>query len=250
MWRDVIDIRDFYATPMGRQCQRMINARLATMWPDMKGMSVLGLGYAPPYLAAMRERAGRVVAAMPAPQGVLHWPMEGPGLTTLVDELALPFDDFSMDRVILVHAVEYSERVRPLLREVWRVLAGSGRLIVIVPNRRGLWARFERTPFGYGLPYSGQQLSHVLRENMFTPVEIDRALFMPPFGSRMIQSAAGAWERIGARYFPVLGGVIIAEATKQIYAGTVAGAKSGVRGYLPVTGPTQRVAGESSHNRD
>ncbi|MEK9755402.1 MAG: methyltransferase domain-containing protein, partial [Rhodospirillaceae bacterium] len=156
MWRDVVDIRDFYATPMGRQCQRVINARLARMWPKMKGMSVLGLGYALPYLAAMRERSGRVIAAMPAPQGVLHWPADGPGLTTLVDELSLPFDDLSMDRVILVHALEYSERVRPLLREAWRVLAGSGRLIVVVPNRRGLWARFERTPFGYGLPYSGQ----------------------------------------------------------------------------------------------
>jgi SAM-dependent methyltransferase len=247
MWRDVIDIRDFYATPMGRQCQRLINARLARMWPDTKGMNVLGLGYAVPYLAAMRERSERIIAAMPAAQGVLHWPQEGPGLTTLVDELSLPFDDLSMDRVILVHAVEYAEQVRPLLREVWRVLAGSGRLIVVVPNRRGLWARFERSPFGYGLPYSGQQLSHVLRENMFTPVEIARALFMPPFGSRMIQSAAGAWERIGERYFPVLGGVIIAEATKQIYAGSVAGAKSRVRGYLPVTGPIQRVAGDSRH---
>ncbi|MEK9755073.1 MAG: methyltransferase type 11, partial [Rhodospirillaceae bacterium] len=114
----------------------------------------------------------------------------------------------------------------------------------VVPNRRGLWARFERTPFGYGLPYSGQQLSHVLRENMFTPVEISRALFMPPFGSRMIQSATGAWERIGERYFPVLGGVIIAEATKQIYAGTVAGGRARVRGYLPVPGPSRRVAGD------
>lgn len=222
----------------------MIGARLTQMWPDMKNLTVLGLGYGVPYLAAMRQRAGRVIAAMPAAQGVLHWPAEGPGLTTLVDELALPFDDLSMDRVVVVHALEYAEQVRPMLREVWRVLAGSGRLIVIVPNRRGLWARFERTPFGYGLPYSGQQLSQTLRENMFTPVEMTRALFVPPLRSRMAQSAAAAWETIGARYFPVLGGVIIAEATKQIYAGTTTEAKAGVPRYLPVPRQSRRIAGD------
>ena len=246
MWRDVVDIRDFYASSLGRQCQLLINARLHALWPDLTGHAVLGVGYAVPYLAAMRERAERVMAAMPAQQGVLHWPADGAGLTTLVDELSLPFEDLSMDRVILVHALEYSEQVRPLLREAWRVLAGSGQLIVVVPNRRGLWARLERTPFGYGLPYSGQQLSHTLRENMFTPVEINRALYMPPIRSRMIQSSAGAWERIGARYFSALGGVLIAEATKQIYAGTTAGARSRVKGYLPVT---ERAHGGAADHR-
>jgi len=244
MWRDVVDIRDFYTSSLGRQCQRLINARVGELWPELSGLSVLGIGYAVPYLAAMRERAGRVVAAMPAQQGVLHWPADGAGLTTLVDELSLPFEDVSVDRVILVHALEYSEQVRPLLREVWRVLAGSGRLIVIAPNRRGLWARLERTPFGYGLPYSGQQLSYTLRENMFTPVQTTRALYMPPLRSRMVQSAAGAWERIGARYFSLLGGVIIAEATKQIYAGTTSGARARVKGYLPVTERASGVAGD------
>jgi len=248
MWRDVIDIRDFYGSSLGRQARRMINARLRTIWPDLKGHSVLGLGYAVPYLRAMQAGAERVVAAMPAEQGVLHWPADGNSLTTLVDELNLPFDDLSFDRVILVHALEYAEQVRPLLREVWRVLAGSGRLIVIVPNRRGLWARFERTPFGHGLPFSGQQLSMTLRENMFTPVETTRALFMPPVRSRMFQSAAGAWETLGSHYFPVLGGVIIAEATKQIYAGTTASAKSKVRGYLPLPKETRRIASDAERS--
>ena len=236
MWRDVVDLRDFYAGPLGQSAQRMIRRRLREHWPEVSGQSMLGLGYATPYLSTFRNEADRVFAVMPAGQGVLHWPRDDAGLTVLVDELELPFDDLSFERVLLVHALEYAEQVRPLLREVWRILAGSGRLIVVVPNRRGVWARFERTPLGHGLPYSAHQLSQTLRENMFTPLQIERALFVPPMRSRMIRSMAPALENIGRRAFNTFGGVIIAEATKQIYAATPLTQGSRIRRYLPVPG--------------
>lgn len=219
MWTDAVDLRDFYATPLGAVARRMIRRRIRTLWPDVTGMDVLGLGFATPYISALKPEARRALAVMPAAQGVLHWPQDDPGLTTLVDETDLPFPDVSMDRVLMVHALESAENVRPLMREVWRVLASGGRLIVVVPNRRGLWARFERTPFGRGRPYSSSQLSMVLRENMFTPYQTERALFLPPTRSRMIISSSPAIEEIGRRWFPAFSGVTIVEATKQIYAG-------------------------------
>jgi len=194
MWTDVVDLRDFYSSSMGQVARRMIRRRLRELWPDVTGQSVLGLGYAAPYLNIFRGDAERVLAAMPAAQGVLHWPPEEPGLTALVDELDLPFPDLSMDRVLLVHAMECTDQVRPLLREIWRVLSGSGRLVVVTPNRRGLWAQFERTPLGLGQPYSPTQLSRVLLDNLFTPIETHPALFVPPVHSRMILSSAPAWE--------------------------------------------------------
>ena len=72
----------------------------------------------------------------------------------LVDETDLPLPDNSVDRVLLVHGVESSEYLRDLFREIWRVLSGDGRLIVVVPNRRGIWARVDRTPLGSGHPFS------------------------------------------------------------------------------------------------
>ncbi|MCP4539199.1 MAG: class I SAM-dependent methyltransferase [Chloroflexi bacterium] len=219
MWTDAIDLRDFYASALGAVARRMIRRRIRALWPDVTGMDVLGLGFATPYISALRPDATRTLAAMPAAQGVLHWPMDGDGLTTLVDETDLPFPDVSMDRVLLVHALESAENVRPLMREVWRVLASGGRLIVVVPNRRGLWARLERTPFGRGRPYSTSQLSMELRENLFTPCQTERALFLPPTRSRMLLSSAPALEEIGRRWFPAVAGVTIVEATKQIYAG-------------------------------
>lgn len=222
MWTDVIDLREFYARRLGRTAQRMVRRQLRECWPDVSHQRVLGVGFATPYLGVFRGEAERVVAAMPAGQGVLHWPVGERGLTTLVDETDLPLPDLAFDRVLLVHALECAEQVRPMLREAWRVMADSGRLIVVVPNRRGLWARFESTPFGHGRPYSGGQLRRLLRDNMFMPMESTRALFVPPTGLRLVQGSASVLERIGARFFPAAGGVVIMEAVKQMYAATVA----------------------------
>lgn len=218
MYTDVVDLRDFYETSLGQVATRMLRRRLRQIWPDVAGLRLIGLGYASPYLRPFLGEAERVLAFMPAAQGVLHWPKEGPNTTTLVDEAELPLQDSSIDRILLVHALECSEQVRPLLAECWRVLAGGGRLVVVVPNRRGIWARLDRTPFGAGHPYTPTQLSKLLRDAAFTPVRASAALFIPPTASRMVLSAAGAWESVGERWFTTFAGVVMTEATKQIYA--------------------------------
>jgi SAM-dependent methyltransferase len=180
---------------------------------------VLGIGYAAPYLRPFREEAERTIALMPASQGVVYWPSEGPGLSALADEAELPLPDMSVDRVLLVHGLECTEQLRPMMREIWRVMAGGGRLLVVAPNRRGIWARIDRTPFGHGSPYSPSQLKHTLRENMFVPERSARALFIPPVRSRFLLGSAPAWEEIGERWFKAFAGVYLVEASKQIYAG-------------------------------
>jgi len=220
VWTDVIDLRDFYATSLGRVAQRAIRTLLREMWPDLQGQRVLGLGYATPFLRPMMGEAERVLALMPAGQGVLPWPPDGLNVAALTEENELPLPDVSMDRVILVHALEHAEHLRPFLREIWRVLAGSGRLIVVAPNRRGLWARFERTPFGLGQPYTAGQLSRLLRDNLFTPLSTRSTLFIPPVRSRLLLSSAMAWERMCERWFDRFAGVVMLEASKQFYAPT------------------------------
>jgi SAM-dependent methyltransferase len=196
----------------------MIRQSMRRMWPDLQGMRLLGLGYPAPFLTAISPETERTIALLPASLGVLAWPPEGANLATLADEGELPFADFSLDRVLLIHALETSEQAGTMLKEVWRVLAGGGRLVVVAPNRRGIWARLDRTPFGSGRPYTMSQLSQLLRDELFTPVATGAALFVPPTRSRMVLRSARAWERVGARWFPTFGGVVMVEATKQIYA--------------------------------
>ncbi|MBB4286725.1 class I SAM-dependent methyltransferase [Roseospira goensis] len=218
MRADVIDLRDFYASPLGESARRQIGRRVREMWPDTRGERVLGLGYAVPYLATFLGEADRVLAVMPPSQGVLRWPARGPNLAMLADETELPLPDQSIDRILLVHGLEGLEQTTAALREIWRVLTDSGRLLIVVPNRRGLWARLERSPFASGRPYSSGQLDALLRANLFTPGARAGALFMPPSRSTMTQSAGGVIERVGPRWAPGLAGVLLAEASKQIHA--------------------------------
>lgn len=218
VWQDIIDLNTFYASPLGHVARRIIRRRIRALWPDLRGQSVLGLGFATPYLRPFRGEAERVMAIMPATLGVMAWPPDEARLVALSDESELPLPDGSINRALLVHAIESSEQLRPMLREIWRVLDGGGRLLVVVPNRRGIWARFERTPFGSGHPFSPPQLSRLLRDSLFSPLTTETALYMPPLRSRMMLSVAGAWERVGERWGLPFAGAVIIEASKQVYS--------------------------------
>lgn len=218
MFNDAADLWDFYGTRVGQVARRMIRRRVRELWPNTRGEAILGLGYATPFLSPFRGEAERVIAVMPSQQGVLHWPRYGKGLVCLADEAELPLQDVSVDRVLLVHALESTEQLRAMLQEVWRVLAGNGKLLVVVPNRRGIWARLDRTPFGHGHPYSPSQLSRLLKDNMFAPSLTAHALYVPPTDSPIVLRSAAAFEKIGERWFNRFAGVVLIEATKQIYA--------------------------------
>ena len=214
---DVIDLRDFYSRRLGIVARQLINRGLRERWPDAKDLRVLGIGYPTPYLGLFREDSERCIAFMPAAQGVLKWPTARPTLATLVDEFSLPLPDAAVDRILLVHALEMSDDPEVLLREVWRVLAPSGRMIAVIPNRRGVWTRTDATPFGHGRPYSRSQIMQLLRETWFTPTAWDEALYVPPIEHGWFLRSAVAWERTGAMLASPFAGVHIVEATKQVY---------------------------------
>src|SRR5690606_6542632 len=117
--------------------------------------------------------------AMPCEQGAHAWPEDGPACTISARETELPFTEALFDQALLLHALEFAN-ARKLLRELWRVLAPAGQLILIVPNRAGVWTHFESTPFGHGHPYGRRGLDTLLREAMFEPETWRTALAAPP----------------------------------------------------------------------
>src|ERR1700745_2890342 len=214
---DVVDLREFYSRRLGIVARLLINRGIRERWPNAEGQRVLGIGYPTPYLGLFREDADGCFAFMPAAPGVLKWPPARPTLASLVDEYDLPLPDSAVDRVLLVHALEMSDDPEGLLREVWRVLAPSGRMVAVIPNRRGVWTRTDKTPFGHGRPYSRSQITQLLRQTWFTPTAWGEALFVPPVGASWFLRSALAWERAGAAVSLPFAGVHIVEATKQVY---------------------------------
>jgi SAM-dependent methyltransferase len=225
MSQDVRGLAGFYDTPLGRRTRALLLKRLRLLWPDLKGRRVLGYGFAAPYLSAFSE-AERAIAACPAPLGVTVWPAAH-NAAQLCEEDALPFPDLMFDRILIVHGLEASESLRALLRQLWRVLAPEGRVVIVAANRASLWAQVERSPFGHGRPFSRHELDGLLRGALLEPAHWERALYAPP--ATTLTGSGNGWERMGARLFPGIGGVHIVEAAKSLYAPATPGLAQAVK---------------------
>ena len=218
MGADAHSTASFYGSACGSLACRLLREQLLEIWPDLSRQSILGLGFAAPYLRAWRGQSERCIAAVPAQMGIARWPLASANLACTVEEAALPFPDLCFDRILLVHGLEAAENARGLLREVWRVLKDDGRLLVVAPNRVGLWAHVESTPFGHGQPYSSGQVGRLLAANLFRVERREFALYVPPTRLRLLLRTARLWERSGRRYAQHLGGVTVTEAVKDAYA--------------------------------
>jgi SAM-dependent methyltransferase len=190
---------------------------LRSRWENTTRLTVAGLGYALPYLDRFRDRTGRCVALMPSQQGVVKWPDHEECASALVWTDMLPLPDASIDRLLVAHALETVERPEALLEEVWRVTAPEGRVIVVVPSRRGIWARADGTPFGQGSPYSRGQLRELLNRSILSPIFWGEALYFPPIAKNYVIRSAPAIERIGAALSLPFAGVLVVEAIKQVH---------------------------------
>ena len=224
----------FYATPRGVTAATILRERMAAFWPDLTGMSVLGLGYAEPYLTLWRDTAYRCVSASPAARAPVP-----SGHACLVAEDRLPFPDLSFDRILLIHGVDEAIDVGRLLREVWRVLKDDGRILVAAPNRLGMWAHLESTPFGQGHPYSHQQIARLLAGGMFRAERRDSALFVPPVNIGFLLRSWPIWEQAGHALARDLAGVILMEAIKDAYAAIPAVAVARRQVVMPDSVPAE-----------
>lgn len=236
MHLDVLDLRTFYyRTQLGRAAQKAVRDQVQALWPEAKGQTVAGFGFAVPLLRPYLAEARRVIALMPGQQGVMPWPAGMPNVSVLCEETLWPVETGRVDKLILMHGIETSDHPTAVLNECWRVLGPGGSALFIVPNRAGLWARRDATPFGFGRPYTLVQLEAQLRSHGFAPERHVAALFQPPSHSNFWLRTGSVWERIGRRLSRrYAGGVLIVEATKQVAAPTRPGLPEAVRRPLRV----------------
>ncbi|MEM7661438.1 MAG: methyltransferase domain-containing protein [Pseudomonadota bacterium] len=221
MRQDVASLETFYSSRLGAKVREVLASRIHDLWGDLSSETLLGVGFATPLITPLGKAAETSIAVMPAAQGGLTWAGTERGISTvLAEEGDLPFKDGSFSRIVIMHALEESPAPFALLREVWRVLAPEGRLIVIAANRLGLWARAESTPFGHGRPWTRGQLARLLDETMYQTAAWTYSLYMPPSQWKPILAMADGMEKMGETLSRVVGGVVLIEAVKRLYADT------------------------------
>src|SRR3989338_6796837 len=263
MHLDVLDLRNFYyRTQLGRVAQRAIRGQVEKLWPPAPGQTgagvgfagpllrphlsqarrgvgvkrgcraapgqtVAGFGFAVPLLRPYLSEARRVIGLMPGPQGVMPWPAGMENVSVLCEETLWPLATGHVDRLVIMHGLETSDNPAAVLDEAHRVLGPGGRALFIVPNRAGLWARRDGTPFGFGRPYTPGQLEAQLKKHGFTPERSMTSLFAPPSEGRFWLRTSAFWESFGHRLPWLAGGVLMVEGAKQGYAPTRGGVGAG-----------------------
>lgn len=251
MRTDAIEIERFYRSTRGRAARDMARRRLSALWADVDGLDILGFGYAAPFLEPWRETARRTVCFMPSAQGAVRWPDGQAGsLTALGEETRLPFAEAMFDRIVLAHGLEEAGESQRLLRELWRVLAPEGRLVIVSAHRAGLWSRADSTPFGHGRPFSRGQLTRLLNAALFEPVAWANALYAPPWSWTCGPRMAEGFEAIGEKVFPAFGGLILAEAVKHVGAVRPGGTPARVKALEAGARPGLSAAANRSRNQE
>lgn len=243
MYVDIVALKSFYASPLGRRVQQTVASALDAYLPASNDERVMGLGYAVPYLEPFTKKSERCFAMMPARQGASIWPSTEAVATALVFEEDLPLPDGCLDRIVLIHALEQTENAAETLAELWRVLVPNGQLIVVVTNRRGFWAGAEHTPFGHGEPYSRGQLMQILTNANFSCDAITETLHFYPRKNGRIGYFSSLYEKISSRMMPFLGGALVVRAQKRLYQGVPVLQRYSRRVFMPALSPqatTQR----------
>lgn len=226
MRQSAATLEAFYASRVGRAAAGLIARRVAALWQDCRGDSLLGIGYTLPLMSLWDAHTTISIAALPETIGAPNSLTMAPGRVVRAPEHRLPFADGSFNRILILHGLEEATNPQQLMREAWRLLAPEGRIIVAATNRRSLWSINEAQAFGHGRPWTRSQLIHFLTDSLFQVTASATAVHMPPLDWPVITGAAEIWERVGDIALPGIGGVVLIEAIKRLYAepGGTAGA--------------------------
>ncbi len=199
MFTDRVDARAFYESEIGQAAQELLRKHASKLCPLTAGEKVLPLGSA----SLLQDWQDPITARI-----------DPESFSSIVDSRGKPLADASLDLVAALHT---DADIDLMLREIWRVLKGEGRLLLIVPKLNGAWAQNAATPFAQETAYTARQIAELMRKHFFFVRSLERALYAPPSWCAANRNIARELEIIA----PWLmlrqgGGVLIVEAQKRI----------------------------------
>lgn len=212
---DIIDLKEFYLSSEASNIFAVFQKILVKLRNSNKNNLSLFVGFGAPYA----DKNKYEFLLMPAHMGVLAWPNSQNNRALLAYEDEWPFLDSLFDEIIIVHGLEYAENSGKILEECYRCLRPEGRLIAVVPNRRSIWVRSDKTPLGFGQPYTLTQLSKILKKYDFIPADVERGLYSIPSKNFFLSILSKSFELIAPRILQKFSGLVGVVAIKRVYAG-------------------------------
>lgn len=218
----------WYKTPLGRQVAAAEGICLERLLADAFGPYLVQFGCAGQFggiMATTRIRQRVVLGETPCAQAGDTREDARIDAQIQASPYLLPLAAASVDAVLLPHTLDFCRDPHRVLREVERVLIAEGRLYVLCFNPLSAWGLLRALPRRRRrVPWCGGQLSPLriadwLRLLGFQIDERQMLVFRPPM--TRARSARADWmERIGGRYWPLLGGVYVLSAVKRVTAMT------------------------------
>jgi SAM-dependent methyltransferase len=216
-------MQQWFETPPGRYLLEWERAEFDRAVGDIFGYHALQLGLAEiDCLAA--NRMPHKWLALPSPQE------PGAQRAALVTSFAaLPFEENSVDLVVLPHSLELSIDPHATLREVERVLVPEGRVVICCLNPASLWALRQRRAhlyrrLGFGelyLPDAGEFLGYWrLRDWLrLLSFEVESSSFgcwRPALSTEKWLGRFDWMDRLGSRWWPIFGAAYFLVAVKRV----------------------------------
>ncbi len=212
------DLIKFYNSELGLNCVSIIQEKIELLLNENNDQKILGLGYVLPYLINKRIHSRVSFLSVPSANNKIKYIKNGYNASIETDEKAFPFNDLQFDKIFVSHWLEVSDRLDLVMSEIWRVLKGQGKIILVIPNAFSFWAVRENNPFGKCRPFSQTQIKKLLHLHGFEEIKLNFCIHFPPIYQKFLLTNYRSLEYIGGAIFKNFGGVMIVEATKFNYA--------------------------------
>lgn len=135
--------------------------------------------------------------------------------------MQLPFQTSSIDLLLLPHMLEFSDDPHQTLREAGRVLVPEGHIIISGFNPFSAWGLKRMAAGRKGYPWQGTffslpRIRDWLELLDLEIVEVKMACYKLPFSNPTWLKRCQFMDRIGNRWWPVVGGIYFIVARKRV----------------------------------
>ncbi len=208
----------FYQTPTGKKLSNEIENCLTSSWPreELKECHLLCVGFPPPGIMETCLQGKSFALFSPSFLGSKKIVRKGQNMSAVGNEADLPFREGSYDRILIFHALEYTEDAVSFIEGLWKVLSPGGRIFLMVPNKKGAWKKTGLPKPDLANPFLFQEVRSFLEKNGFTLINNYGAWYGLPvdfFGTVLFSGLLKRLSGGGSVGFP---GFLIFEAEKKI----------------------------------